>query len=1683
MARIRRVIRKIQPALGPAFDEQFWPVMLAMILLGGFLVGTTVAYLKFDDPRWYANAAVWLVIIPLLVGLTLLVLRFVDNRAIRRGVQLSFVLGVLVHFILILACVQTNVFTRFFDQIDQTTVPERQRLVARQYETFQLNPQQRREAAVNRPVETETPELTPPEPVPREEVEPEPVREPVREPEQSLAPQTEPVVEPNLTQRRELAETTPRQSQQTSQLSRQMEEVRPQPQQAVAVPQTRPAAPSRPADVEAQARTPQRQTAPAVAERAPTSETQQQATNVLPQVELTRRTPTEAPMPEASAAARIERASAPQETPSTEVAAAAAPQATPRQTASSELSPQSLDVRPQTAATSPAGQRSVQEPLVAAATEITPAERRENPAEPLPEIASAPRSVPNERPRLTPRPDVATVARSVDNNPSSSNQPQLEAATSSLSRAESPAAAAARPDVQPATAAEPLTADAPALARTSPRSAAPSDNTPASSTAATLARSPAASAAPPAQTTAEQITSAVQQPQSGELSPSSVATRRQPTPAPQTSPATGEPRPTSMAAATAIETVGSPRRNATAQVPDVAQDAAAPNAIARQSPAMNRPTTTAQASADGSQQAAASRGRSEPAAAVTAVARQSTSSPVADRAGTAGEPTATADGLQLATRAARRSESPAEQPSMTATSSSQPGSPARATATAALAPNLAATGPPSATAETGAGQPTMQPSRAALTRSLEGVSGVGQSPNFDRALAANESPSMVASGSARRVEATSRQPQGAALSPSAPAMVRQSLAGAERPSATLPATAASDSPLAGAAQPSELNASASASLTRSDAAAAQAETTAARGVADVDVGPTRVIDERGISRAAGGGQPVLSPPSDAPALARAALGGGATPPALNARADLPAAATGTGGGTPSTSELAPAPSLARRGDGGGSPAAAASQSTDAPGPSADGDLSDEIAAAMPARAGDQASRDAGALAAAAAAGGEEDEEERQRRLARAALGGAPQLAASAAALAEPTAAPASAATGVASGVPGGATAPMESAAGSLARAADADAPGSAPAASGLAGDIPGASAASGGGELVGSTLVQRAEAAAAAPKVAAAGGGTSSPARTTARQSLAAGPPTSQLALADVPAGGGRTAGPTAASPGDIVAQSTTTGVGRLVTGTAGTTAGSVATDGPGAGIEPGPAALARAASRVDGPQIGGDERAGAPLPRADMPLLAGGPQVSTLAEPARSADSSAGGRNDGSLLAMNDDAEPLSRQSAGAIPVELTDVAGPGGLGAEPTMDVGIGSRRARPDSLRLQSSGPRFARSEMGGLPSIATDAVGPADSFRGRQARMSGDAGGGATGGSGPETEEAIERGLAFLARNQSPDGSWSLQKFNEPVALVSDTAATGLALLAFQGAGYNHREYKYADKVASGINFLVKNQRSDGDLFIPLDDRSNASVWLYSHAIAAIALCEAYGMTQDPALRGPAQKAVDFIVESQHPTRGGWRYSPVEPFREADTSVTGWMMMALKSGELANLEVPDTAFTRIRDFLDNAQGQDGERHLYRYNPFAPNTPDKRHGLVPSDTMTAVGLLMRLYVGWKRDHPAMIRGADHLRQHLPDIGTASSPKRDTYYWYYATQLMFHMGGDYWDEWNGQLHPLLVESQITRGNMSGSWDPGGRVADAWAPQGGRLYVTTMNLLSLEVTYRHLPLYEETAR
>ena len=319
----------------------------------------------------------------------------------------------------------------------------------------------------------------------------------------------------------------------------------------------------------------------------------------------------------------------------------------------------------------------------------------------------------------------------------------------------------------------------------------------------------------------------------------------------------------------------------------------------------------------------------------------------------------------------------------------------------------------------------------------------------------------------------------------------------------------------------------------------------------------------------------------------------------------------------------------------------------------------------------------------------------------------------------------------------------------------------------------------------------------------------------------------------------------------------------------------------------------------------------------------------------------------------------------------------------------------------------------------------------------------------------TEAAVSRGLRWLASVQNEDGSWSLEKHGGN--LKSDSAATSLALLPFLGAGQTHQQGVYRDHVAKGLRWLVERQdKKTGDLRI--DSQGNAG--MYAHGQGAIVLSEAFAMTGDENLRVPAQKALDFIRDAQHPA-GGWRYSPGEA---GDTSVLGWQLMALQSGRAAFLTVNDSTLQLAGHYLDSAEFDDRTGFGYSYQP---------RGGHRNQAMTAEGLLCRMYLGWTfHDRRELQRGVDTLvEQHMP-----SKDRPDVYYWYYGTQVFHHAGGEAWDKWNNRMRDILVETQEKRGPDAGSWP----VLGPHAAPGGRIYVTSLCTATLEIYYRHAPIFRQ---
>ena len=335
-----------------------------------------------------------------------------------------------------------------------------------------------------------------------------------------------------------------------------------------------------------------------------------------------------------------------------------------------------------------------------------------------------------------------------------------------------------------------------------------------------------------------------------------------------------------------------------------------------------------------------------------------------------------------------------------------------------------------------------------------------------------------------------------------------------------------------------------------------------------------------------------------------------------------------------------------------------------------------------------------------------------------------------------------------------------------------------------------------------------------------------------------------------------------------------------------------------------------------------------------------------------------------------------------------------------------------------------------------------------------------------GGSTETEAAVAKALQWLAGQQDKkDNLWGLQgPYRDGGSQENRLAATAMVLLAFQGAGNTTREGPYRNTVERAWKALVKAQLEDGrfDVHPPLPTHHA----LYSHAQATIAACELYGMTRLAEHEVPALRALQYAIHAQGPN-GGWRY---EPGHMGDMSVTGWYMMALKSGQMAGLTVPDESLAGIGAFLDTVAVNDGVRYGYRVDvanrPAAPVTT----------AISAEGLLCRQYLGWRRDDPRLVAGIEML------IGPPAidwDNDKDVYAWYYITQVAHHVGGDAWRRWNDRMKAVLPAMQVKKGPEAGSWDPS---LDKWGHIGGRLFTTCFCTYMLEVYYRHLPIYGSEA-
>jgi hypothetical protein len=345
----------------------------------------------------------------------------------------------------------------------------------------------------------------------------------------------------------------------------------------------------------------------------------------------------------------------------------------------------------------------------------------------------------------------------------------------------------------------------------------------------------------------------------------------------------------------------------------------------------------------------------------------------------------------------------------------------------------------------------------------------------------------------------------------------------------------------------------------------------------------------------------------------------------------------------------------------------------------------------------------------------------------------------------------------------------------------------------------------------------------------------------------------------------------------------------------------------------------------------------------------------------------------------------------------------------------------------------------------------------------------------------TESAVDAALRWLAYHQEPDGSWQIQKHggNGNLQDTCCVGVTGLATLAFLGAGHSEKVGQYKENVRKAVEWLMSQQKPDGSIGLNNSNGGWANGSGYNHPIAGMALAEAYAMGRNPKVKEAARQAVYYTTETHWDAQNKiWHYGSAASYHgkfEAmsdNISVVAWFIMQLKSSKIAGLDFDKSVYHDAAAWLDKVMvpGNAGDYASHRY--FY-----QREDKVPTPASTAMALVCRLFMGTPANE--VENGAELLVKELPKWnphnGTTNAPRGPCphYYWYYGTLVMFQVGGDGWKQWNEALKETLLPHQRKDGDFDGSWDPIG----SDGPFAGRAYTTALGALSLEVYYRYLKL------
>ncbi|HYG74027.1 MAG TPA: prenyltransferase/squalene oxidase repeat-containing protein [Planctomycetota bacterium] len=310
--------------------------------------------------------------------------------------------------------------------------------------------------------------------------------------------------------------------------------------------------------------------------------------------------------------------------------------------------------------------------------------------------------------------------------------------------------------------------------------------------------------------------------------------------------------------------------------------------------------------------------------------------------------------------------------------------------------------------------------------------------------------------------------------------------------------------------------------------------------------------------------------------------------------------------------------------------------------------------------------------------------------------------------------------------------------------------------------------------------------------------------------------------------------------------------------------------------------------------------------------------------------------------------------------------------------------------------------------------------------------------------PKQEECIEKALAWLAKNQSKDGSWG----SEGASGSYQMAMTGLAGLALLSAGHSPGRGKYGQNVARAIEFCLKNQDRDG-----LISSRNDGQQMYGHGFSMTFLGEAYGMDSGTEFNERIKHALTIAVkktQQSQSSRGGWYYSPNSGADEGSVTVT--QVQAMRSARNAGIDVPEKVMNSAIDYVKQCQNSDGG---IRYSV--------QSGQTSSVALTAAGAEVFMMAGRYKAQEAA-RACEYLKKNLDPRRAAG---HDFYTHFYGAQAMFQIGGEYWARYFTSIRDRLISQQ--RGD--GSWN---------GDDIGSTYGTAIATLILSMPYRYLPIFQK---